>query len=215
MSPWSSRCKRGIAAGTAGLALSLGCAATAPTFETSATLPDEPRYPAGADIESPTTLPAPAARGNTGDGLVVLQAPTDPRRARATVEAFFRAMVEESPSALESVLAPQALVQAGSRREPARTYYLARFMRLDYRTLRGQSLFHPGEVDVWERTEQSELQPSQPPLDLAPGEVVIRVRNTLSWAGRQRLFGDELLFRLGPNGAGYVIVEIVEDFSGS
>jgi len=196
-----------------GAAVGLGCAARGPAFESTAAAPDDPRYPAGAEVDLPTTLPSPRAQGDTESGIVVLQAPSDPRRARATVDAFFRAMTEESPSALASVIATDALVQAGSKREPARNYYLGRFTRHDYRALRGEKLYHPGDVEVWERSEVGELRTSPAPLEPAAGQVVIRVRVTVSWAGRPRLFGDELVFRLVARGKGFLISEIVEDFS--
>jgi hypothetical protein len=213
--PRDARAWRGPLLSISSVFLAAGCASKGPAFESAATLPDEPRYPAGAEIDAPTSLPPARTQGDTGDGLVVLEAPSDPRRARATVDAFFRAMIEESSSALEAVLAPDALVQAGSRREPARSYYLGRFLRLDYRALRGESLFHPGDVEVWERSQGGEVRASPAPLEPAAGQIVIRVRITFSWAGRPRLFGDELVFRLAMRGKGFVITEIVEDFSAS
>jgi hypothetical protein len=194
-------------------ALALGCASSAPAFESVTTLPEEPRYPAGVDVERPTTMPTPARSGDTQSSVVVLQAPLDPGQARAAVKGFFRAMVEESPSGLDSVLSPQAMVQAGSRREGARAYYLGRFVRLDYRSVRGEALFHDGDVELWEGAEAGGQRSSPTPLEPGPHEVVVRVRITASWVGRARLFGDELVFRLAPRGAGFVIREIVEDFN--
>lgn len=194
-------------------ALALACASSGPAFESVTTLPDEPRYPAGVEVERPTDLPDARPNAHTQSGVVVLEAPMDPGQARATVNAFFRAMAEESASGLDSVLAPQAMVQAGSRREAARGYYLGRFMRLDYRAVRGETLFHEGDVELWERAEGGALRGSPTPLEPGPHEVVLRVRVTASWVGRPRLFGDELVFRLAPRGAGFVIREILEDFN--
>jgi hypothetical protein len=193
--------------------LALACASRGPAFESVTTLPDEPRYPAGVEVERLTTLPDARPSGHTQSGVLVLLAPMDPGQARATVDAFFRAMAEESPSGLDSVLAPQAMVQAGSRRESARSYYLGRFLRLDYRAVRGESLFHEGDVELWERTDGGALRTSPSPLEPGPHEVVVRVRVTASWVGRPRLFGDELVFRLAPRGTGFVIREVIEDFN--
>jgi hypothetical protein len=204
MTRWSSLCSAGLA---------LACTPRGAAFESVTTLPDEPRYPAGVDVERPTTLPSATASGYTQSGLIVLESPMDPAQARATVSAFFRAMMEESVSGLDSVLAPQAMVQAGSRREAARGYYLSRFMRLDYRAVRGEALFHEGDVELWERSEGGAPRGVPTPLEPGPHEVVIRVRVTASWVGRPRLFGDELVFRLAPRGTGFVIREIAEDFN--
>jgi hypothetical protein len=194
-------------------ALALACASRGPAFESVSKLPDEPRYPAGVEVERPTTLPDAGTRGSTHAGVLVLETPMDPEQARAVVSRFFRAMVEESGSGLESVLSPQAMVQAGSRRESARSYYLGRFSRFDYRAVRGEALFHEGDVELWERADGGSLRITPPPLEPGPHEVVIRVRVTASWVGRPRLFADELIFRLAPKGAGFVIREVIEDFN--
>lgn len=204
MTRWSSLCS---------VALALGCATRGPAFETVTTLPDEPRYPAGVEVERPTTLPDPDASGHSQSGVLVLKAPMDPGKARAAVRSFFRAMVEESTSGLDSVLAPQAMVQAGSRRESARSYYVGRLMRLDYRAVRGEALFHEGDLELWERTDGRSHRGSPAPLEPGQNEVVVRVRMTASWVGRPRLFGDELVFRLAPRGPGFVIREVIEDFN--
>jgi hypothetical protein len=49
-------------------------------------------------------------------------------------------------------------------------------------------------------------------LELGEDEVAVRVPIRLSWAGRTRLFGDELLFRLQPSGSSFEIAQISEDF---
>jgi hypothetical protein len=82
--------------------LALACASRGPAFESVTTLPDEPRYPAGVEVERLTTLPDARPSGHTQSGVLVLLAPMDPGQARATVDAFFRAMAEESPSGLDS-----------------------------------------------------------------------------------------------------------------
>jgi len=194
------------------LLLAVGCASRGgPAFETVTTLPDEPRVPAGAEVERTTSLPAPSDDAETGDGLVVLRAPIDPRLARATVEGFFRALLEESPSSLDTVLAPDAVVQVGSRREPARGYYVGRFVRLDYRSLHGETLYRSADVETWDGGGRSTSGASAP---LAPraDEIVVQVHIIVVWGGRPRVFGDDLVFRLKPRGTGFVIQEIVEDF---
>jgi hypothetical protein len=49
-------------------------------------------------------------------------------------------------------------------------------------------------------------------MELSAEEIAVRVAIRVSWAGRARLFGDELLFRLQPSGNHYAISEISEDF---
>ena len=100
-------------------ALLSACASAKPPFESVTTLPKPARHPAGTDIEPETTLPVAERRGTTASGLVVLETPPDPRAGHAVVAAFFRAVVEESPRALAALLAPNAMMQNGTRREAA------------------------------------------------------------------------------------------------
>ncbi len=194
------------------LVVAIGCAPRGgPPFETVATLPDAPRVPAGTEVARSTALPEPSDDAQTDEGLVVLRAPIDPRKARAAVNAFFHALLEESPSSLDTVLAPNAVVQAGSRREPARGYYVGRFVRLDYRGLRGETLYRSSDVETWESGGRS-TSGSSAPLEPRGDEVVVQVHIAVAWAGRPRVFGDDLVFRLTPRGESFVIQEIVEDF---
>jgi hypothetical protein len=143
---------------------------------------------------------------------VVLESPADPAAARAVIAAFFRALSEESATALDALLTPAAVIQSGSRREPARTHFQMRFARLDYKGLAGEVVYRDADLELWERGAGSVESRSTAPLVPNERELVARVRIGLSWAGRARLFGDELVIRLAPRGSGWAISEIVEDF---
>lgn len=199
----------GLAAALAAVAL-LGCAAQ--SFETVSKLPELPKRPAGTDIDARTRLPESAAEGDTADGLLVLEVPADPAAARATVAAFFRAIVDESPASLGALLTRDALVQSGSRREPARIQYQARFARFDYRSLVGELLYRDSELELWDRAQREGEQPPGIPLEPRGREMIARARVIAPWVGRPRLFADELVFRLVPSGGGWLISEILEDF---
>jgi hypothetical protein len=126
----------------------------------------------------------------------VLETPPDPGAARAVVAAFFRAVVEESPRALGAVLAPNATMQSGSRRESANSAWAARFARFDYRSLAGETLYREQDLKLWKDDEDFML------------EVTIDV----AWGARPRMLGDKFTFRLTPSRTGFVVEEIVEDF---
>ncbi len=178
------------------MALLVACAPAGPPFESVTTLPKPARHPAGTDIEPTTTLPAAERRGTTATGLVVLETPPDPRAARAVVGAFFRAVVEESPRALAAVLAPNAMMQNGSRRESANTAWSGRFARYDYRSLAGEIIYRDADVKAYRDEDDLMLEV---PIDVA-------------WGSRPRMFGDTLTFRLTPSGGSFVIQEILEEF---
>jgi hypothetical protein len=189
------------------------CDRSGPAFESVPELPKEARRPAGTELELHVTLPEGARSGDTRDSVILLEAPVDPARARATVAAFFRAMIEESPSALETLLAPQAVVQSGSRREAARPHLQGRFARSDLRSLANEALYRDNEIELWEARRDRDVTPGAP-LEPKDEELVARVRLLTSSAGRPRPLGDEFVFRLVPAGSGFVISEIVEEFRG-
>jgi len=201
MIPRSSRCNGAARAGRfAGLfvvgALGLGCAAQGPGFETVATLPKPARHPAGADIDPTPKLPPSERRADTASGLVVLETPADPAHARDVIAAFFRAVVSESPSAIQATLAPSATMQEGSRRENAQSAWASRFTRFDFRSLAGERLYRDSEVRI--REDQRDLW--------------VGVPIEVAWGARPRLLGETFTFRLVPRGAGWAIAEIVEEF---
>jgi len=188
--------KRGVTGASAACAALVACAAASPGFETVTALPKPPRHPAGTDIEPATTLPAAERRGTTAAGLVVLETPADPNAARAVVAAFFHAVVEESPRALAAVLTPNARMQNGSHREGAASVWSGRFARFDYRSLAGEALYRDSDIQVTEEEH----------------DLLVRVPLGVAWGARPRMLGDEFTFRLVPNGAGFLIDEIVEDY---
>jgi len=177
-------------------AASPSCAARGPAFETVTALPEPARHPAGADIDPVAKLPPVERRGDAESGLLVLSTPADPNAARAVIAAFFRAIVAESPSALTAVLAPNAVMQEGSRREGAASAWSARFSRFDYRSLAGEPLYRDAAVLMREDD----------------GELWARVPLEISWGARPRVLGDDVTLRLTPSGASFAISEIIEEF---
>jgi hypothetical protein len=202
------RILRGAACG----ALLCACQSHAPAFESVAALPKQPERPAGTDVDPKLDLPGSKRDAATSAGLVVLESPADPALARAAVAAFFRAVSEESMSALDIVLTPQAMIQSGSRREAVRAHFQMRFARLDYRGLDGELVYRDADLELWERGPPGGEARSTAPITPNEREIVARARITATWTGRSRLFGDELVFRLLPDGRGWKISEIVEDF---
>lgn len=182
--------------GIAFVGVAAGCSGRAPAFETVTALPEPARHPAGADIDPAPKLPSVERRGDAESGLLVLETPADPTAARAVIAAFFRAIVAESPSALGAVLAPNAIMQEGSRREGAASAWSARFSRFDYRSLAGEPLYRDAAVLVREDD----------------GELWARVPLEISWGARPRVLGDDVTLRLTPTGASWAISEIIEEF---
>lgn len=204
----SKRCSALFAAGL----LSLGCQRVAARSPNQAQPLAPPRAP-GVRTTRSVVLPAPRRSGQSQDELLWLRSPAPSELARSAVREFLRATVDESNERLGLLLSAQAFVDTGGGRQPARAFWQARFSQLDYTELRGQLLFRDADVQMF-RAEDLERLPTNRrlALELEAEELAVRVPIQVSWAGRTRLFGDELLFRLKPAGNRYQITEIAEDF---
>jgi hypothetical protein len=129
------------------------------------------------------------------------------------VRSFLRAAVNETPERMDELLAPQAFIDTSGGRQPARSFWRSRLSQLDYTELKGQLLFRESDLETFRAEDLARLPAARRiPLELAEDEVAVRVPIRVSWAGRTRLFGDELVFRLQPAGARFEIAEISEDF---
>jgi hypothetical protein len=143
----------------------------------------------------------------------VLRAPAASILARETVRDFLRATVNEALERMDPLLAPQATVDTGSGKQPARAFWQSRFTVLDYTELRGQLLFRETDLETFRAEDLARLPAGRKlPIELAADEIAVRVPIHVSWVGRARLFGDELLFVLQPAGSRYEIAEISEEF---
>jgi hypothetical protein len=190
------------------------CSAKAPQFASrGAFLESDERRAPGVTEARTEPLPDPAWRGNSRDQLLLLRAPASSELARDTVRDFLRAAVNEAPERMEPLLTREAFVDTGAGRQPARSFWLTRMAQLDYTELKGQLLFRDTDLQTFRAEDVARLPAGRRiSLELADNELAVRVPIRVSWAGRTRLFGDELLFRLQPAGARFEIAEIAEDF---
>jgi hypothetical protein len=132
--------------------------------------------------------------------------------ARGTVDRFFRALVAESPNELDALLTEQAQLDSSTGRQPARGALRSRFLQLDYTALRGVPLYRESDVEIYRRKDSERLQAERNlPTDLAVDQLFVRVRLSVSHAGKSRVLSDEMGFSLRPERDGYRIVNIRED----
>ena len=194
--------------------VALGCAARTPEFATSSGFdPDAKRQAPGVSEPRGEALPEPNRTGDAQAGLLLLRAPAAPELARQVVRSFLRAAVDETPDRLELLLAPQAFIDTAGGRQPARSFWRARLAQLDYTELKGQLLFRDSDLETFRAEDLTRLPTGRRiPLELDGDEVAVRVPIRVSWVGRTRLFGDELVFKLQPAGSRFEIAEISEDF---
>jgi hypothetical protein len=206
--------RRGSGASAVALAALAGsCGARGPAFESVPTLPDAGQHAPGVSVDPAGELPVRTQKAHTETTVVVLESPMDPATIRAVVRAYFHAVVEESPSELDAVLMPRAVVTTRSRQLPAREHLLSRFARYDYGALRGSAVYReesleisePDPADARERAARAGLDPDA-------GQRIVRVPIASASHGQKRLFGDDVTLRLVARDASFVIAEIVEEF---
>jgi hypothetical protein len=202
---------------TAGAALACATSERGPRFATSASFPELPRQPPSfAPEPAPSVAEPPSALGSTVEGSTTTRVivPLDPEAARETVSRFFVAVLLESSRDLSPLFAAQAWVTTDGNRQPAAGAWRARFAQLDYTSLSGRIVAAPQTLRTYTFGAAGRAKRDGVPPPAGPAEVVVVARPGLSWAGKTRLFGEELAFRLRPkpDSPGYEIAEIVEDF---
>ena len=200
--------------------MAIGCASErGPLFATSESFAEVPRQPpsfapepAASEIESPTALSAADAAVPSAPRRVIV--PLDSEAARELVSRFFAAVLLESSRDLAPLLATQAWVISEGSRQAASAVWRARFAQLDYTSLSGRIVAAPATLRTYTYGSLARAKLDGVPAPLSENEVVVVARPGLSWAGKTRLFGEELAFRLRPKAdvPGYEIAEIMEDF---
>jgi hypothetical protein len=195
--------------------LGLGCtgAGRGPSFATSEAFPERPRQPPSFAAE-PISGAREAIDQAPASGVRRAVVPLDSEAARELVSRFFIAVLLESTRDLQPLLAAQAWVISEGNRQPAQAAWRARFAQLDYASLSGRIVAAPQTLRTYTYGTAGRAKRDGVPAPQAPNEVVVVARPGLSWAGKTRLFGDALAFRLKPKAdvPGYEIAEIVEDF---
>lgn len=193
--------------------LGLACSSSGrgPDFPTSLTFEDAPRRPPSFAAEPNADSSEPVTDGESIRRAVV---PLESEAARDLVSRFFMAVLLESSNDLFPLFAAQASVISEGSRQPAQALWRARFAQLDYTTLSGKVVATPAALRTYTYQTATRAKRDGVPAPAAPDEVVVVASPALSWAGKTRLFGDRLAFRLKPKQGepAYEIAEIAEDF---
>lgn len=200
-------------------AAALACSASdrGPRFATSESFAELQRKPPSFAAElapAPPTSASALASSDEASAARRVLVPLDSEAAREVVSRFFVAVLLESSRELSPLLAAQAFVLSEGNRQPAAAVWRARFAQLDYTSLAGRIVAAPQTLRTYTFNSAARAKLDGVPAPLAPTEVVVVARPGLSWAGKTRLFGDKLAFRLRPRAdePRYEIAEIVEDF---
>lgn len=199
----------------------MACTRTEPSvFPTAGELPTGPRRPDAVAIDPVMLTPAPAELAQSSGGLVTLRTPLGDVAALEAVEAFFRVIIAEDTEALAELLSRDALVVSptpgapSSRIPSAANHFAQRFRRLEYGKLAGETVFRRTEVSIVHAGDAKELGGTRPSAEgLLPGDVALRVPIVAARVGSERVFADEIVFYLRPDGERFRIYRLVEDFA--
>jgi len=199
--------------------LSCSNAGRGPIFPTSERFAETPRRPPSFAAEpglAPSDLPLADGEEPNGTPLPIRRArvPLDSEAARKLVSRFFIAVLQESTRELFPLLAAQASVVSEGNRQPAQAVWRARFAQLDYTSLSGRVVAPPQTLRTYTFESAARAKLDGVPAPASRNEVVVVARPGLSWAGKTRLFGESLAFRLRVSSAEprFEIAEISEDF---
>lgn len=174
------------------------CAPRAARFETSDPVArDVERRPPAVAVDPVLPLPPAKAQAPTQSGLVALTPPVAAERVERVISAFFRAMLAESPEALDAVLAEGSYLETAGGRQSARGALRARLGQLDYEKLRGVRVYRERDLQIYSGEEREAFFEARGlPTDIARDHVFVRVALLVSHAGKVRLFADEMSFTL-------------------
>ena len=196
-------------------ALAVSCAASTrgPTFATSERFAEASRKPPTFGGE-PALVTSDTVAASEAPAIQRQVMPLDSEAARDLVGRFFIAVLDESSRDLFPLFAAQAVVVSEGNRQPAQAAWRARFAQLDYTSLSGRVVAAPQTLHTYTYGSAARAKRDGVPVPESANEVVVVARPGLSWAGKPRLFGEELAFRLRPrrDAPGYEIAEIAEDF---
>jgi hypothetical protein len=211
----SDRAARAGAVAVLGASLA-GC--VSPPRASVASREDTERRRPDAVVIDPELVPPPAREtAGVDEGLVTLRTPLAPSEARAVVRGFLEAVAREDLDGVRRVLGASAqwLRPGSPRGEEALSAWSRRFTRLDYFPLVGSVYWIDDGIEV---ARMRDALTDVDRFGLAPdvrrdaADVVARAEIPSARAGVP-LFGEAITFVLRRSEQGYVIEQLVEDFT--
>lgn len=147
---------------------------------------------------------------------VALQPPLAVETAFEALRGLFDALTREDLSPLPSLLTERStwVNLPNHTSVPLQTHLRERMRRLDYLQLAGQTLVREAEAEVYTHDDLATMMVGRParPGEMAPTDLLLRVRVLIPRVGADRLFGDTLLLVVRPDQGRYRIHSLQEDF---
>lgn len=197
----------------------MGCGAATP----DAISPDktERRRPDGVAIDPTSAPPLPRERAQTSDRLVTLRTPLGAEVALSTLDDFFRRVLLKDDG-IEVLFTKDAIALGGSINGGGgpegnlklSNWWRARFRKLDYTKLVGETLYQESEVEIYRAGDDAD-SPSNANIQLdalSEGDIVLRFPMLTTRYGADRYFGDEMIVWMRREADRYRIYRVLEEF---
>ena len=205
--------KRGVAARAAALlAVAAGGCLRAPPPVTAVSLPDVPRKPDGVVLEPEPAVPEVSDRAPTG-GVVALREPLGGEAVALVVRALFHAFEKEDADALAALLVDDPVIlgagtSPGGGRGPRAALldlWRGRLKSLDYSRLAGSEVARLDRLERYEYDDLGGAGAPPRPVEMKPGELLLRIPIAMPRVGTEQLFGDVVILLLRRDGSGFKI----------
>lgn len=186
----------------------LGCAAPQEPQSAVATRVTEseaetpPRKPDGVVLEPPTAMPSAAARAEAR-GVVTLREPLAEEALRQCITTILDAWQHESIERLRELLTTDAgpLDSRSGGRKALEDSWRQRMHIHEYEHLAGLELVRFERVQRWDWDALGQPDAPERPAGMQPGELYVRVPLEVTVVAGEKLFDDEMVLLLRPEGA--------------
>jgi hypothetical protein len=191
-------------------------------FPTATELPDDDRRPDAIAVDLPSEPPPSQDQAQADQHIVALRTPLGMQAARDTVQAFFRAVVQEDMSALSKLLRSGTMVQTAragagpTKEQEALSWWRQRFRKHEYDKLAARVLYRDGDIETFRSDRFGALpvavrRPAPASRSSVPQtDLVLRIPIVTHSIRSERLLGDELFLWLERVDDRYVITHMAE-----
>ena len=196
-----------------GLAGCGGGAAEATTKSAAAPAPSSSaRRPDGIVIDLPSALPRASDRAD-GRGVVTLREPLSRDALVAVVRAYTQGFLKEDPSALQALLAQDAVFLAPPQTPGVSSSIMEvwgnRLRSFDYTRLAGAEIFRADKIEILTFEDTKDVRPGS----MRPEDVFVIVPIQTPRVGTDALFPERISMLLRREKGRYVIAAVAEDFT--
>jgi hypothetical protein len=165
-----------------------------------------PRKPDGVVLEPPAAMPSAVPRAEAR-GVVALREPLADEAVRQCISTMMDAWTHKSVDRMRELLTTDAgpLEGRAGGRKALEDSWRQRMHSHEYERLAGLELVRFERVERWEWDALGHPDAPERPADMHPGELFVRVPLEVTVVAGEKLFDDQIVLVLRPDGARYRI----------